>query len=501
MKLFQQLLVAPAALGLLAPVAATAAELNINDVSSYSSSSRPSKAAKKRVQGISQFSSIYPNDWAHQALSSMLERHGCPPVSSKGALSRFEAAALLNKCIRNVAHANQEERRLINEFSQELAVVNGRIDGIEAGIAMSEVDFSTTTKMSGVSIWTIGAINQEETGTGTAAREGLAFNHKYELELETSFSGDDLMVTSVEAGNFVDADPFGGSGTAALESAMSSSNKLTIGKSFYQRPVGEDFTITVGAIVRQDDMLAVWPSDYPSDTILDSMTYAGAPAAYNLAEGAGAGVTYSKGNWAASLTYVGEAEGDDTSGTAANSGSATDGVLTREGDDNITAQVAWSNDRWLVAAALTTADGGYPGGDEALKADADAYTAFGLSGVYQIDGGKTLPSSISAGFGKKYPDHKTDSGATRSTYVQEETSWTVGLLWEDSFFEGNTLGYAIGSAEGWKDTNGYENPISMELFYSMPVSDNITVTPAIFAIEVDEGKDVNGALVKTTFTF
>ena len=35
MKLFQQLLVAPAALGLLAPVAANAAELNINGVSDY----------------------------------------------------------------------------------------------------------------------------------------------------------------------------------------------------------------------------------------------------------------------------------------------------------------------------------------------------------------------------------------------------------------------------------------------------------------------------------
>ena len=38
MKLFQQLLVAPAALGLIAPIAATATELNINGVSDYSDS-------------------------------------------------------------------------------------------------------------------------------------------------------------------------------------------------------------------------------------------------------------------------------------------------------------------------------------------------------------------------------------------------------------------------------------------------------------------------------
>ena len=53
MKLFKSLLVAPATLGLLAPLSATANELNITDVSSYSSS--------EEVQNISEF---YPNELA-----------------------------------------------------------------------------------------------------------------------------------------------------------------------------------------------------------------------------------------------------------------------------------------------------------------------------------------------------------------------------------------------------------------------------------------------------
>ena len=36
MKLFQRLLVAPAALGLLSPLAANATEVNLNDMSNYS---------------------------------------------------------------------------------------------------------------------------------------------------------------------------------------------------------------------------------------------------------------------------------------------------------------------------------------------------------------------------------------------------------------------------------------------------------------------------------
>ncbi|MBO8221239.1 porin, partial [Prochlorococcus marinus CUG1417] len=53
MKLFKSLLIAPATLGLLAPMSATANELNLAEVSGYSSS--------EEVQNISEF---YPEDLA-----------------------------------------------------------------------------------------------------------------------------------------------------------------------------------------------------------------------------------------------------------------------------------------------------------------------------------------------------------------------------------------------------------------------------------------------------
>ncbi|MCP9929149.1 S-layer homology domain-containing protein, partial [Cyanobium sp. CH-040] len=73
MKLFQQLLVAPAALGLLAPVAATAAEINLDGVKKYTSTS----LSDEQVTSISQFSDVRPTDWAYQALSNLIERYGC----------------------------------------------------------------------------------------------------------------------------------------------------------------------------------------------------------------------------------------------------------------------------------------------------------------------------------------------------------------------------------------------------------------------------------------
>ncbi|MDP6322252.1 MAG: porin, partial [Prochlorococcaceae cyanobacterium ETNP14_MAG_5] len=65
MKLFQQLLVAPAALGLMAPMAANAADLNIQGVSDYS-------ASGEQVTSINQFADVQPYDWAYQALSNLI---------------------------------------------------------------------------------------------------------------------------------------------------------------------------------------------------------------------------------------------------------------------------------------------------------------------------------------------------------------------------------------------------------------------------------------------
>jgi len=487
MKLFQRLLVAPAALGLLAPLAATAAELNINDVSSYSSS-RASKKAK-RARSFNQFSDVYPTDWSHQTLSKMLQRHDCAPITNKGSMTRYEAAALLNACLENVSEANDEERRLINEFSSELAVIKGRIDGIEAGVgAPVGDDFSTTTKLTGTTIFLVGSADREGTTKGATT-----FTYKTHLDLETSFDGSDLLKTSIRSGNTTAADPFGSSGNVSLESTHSSSNQLQTNTLFYQFPFKEDFTITVGPRVRQDDMLGVWPSAYPSDSVLDVLTYAGANAAYSLASGAGAGITYQHDNISASFLFVSE-EANDAS-DADNTGTGG-GMLTSQGSDDITTQIAWVGERLTVAGVYTAADNG----NILENADADDYTAFGLSAVYQLNSDAVLadwfPTSISAGLGWKTPDNENDG-----SNIEKERTYSFGFLWNDAWHEGNTLGIGIGTAEGHRDDVNYDDPMAYEIFYQITVSDHITVTPAVFVIQKSNANDYQGGLVKTTFTF
>ena len=120
---------------------------------------------------------------------------------------------------------------------------------------------------------------------------------------------------------------------------------------YYSFPVG-DFTVVGGPVVRMDDMLPVWPSAYPSDMTYDFFTYAGAPGAYNLAMGGGAGVYYTTGDWSISTSYL--------STNANNSqarGTASGGFMTDGAGSSATTQIAYAPENWGAAVAYTYASG------------------------------------------------------------------------------------------------------------------------------------------------
>jgi len=176
MKLFQQLLVAPAALGLVAPFAANAADLNLSGVNQY--------ASQDQVTSINQFSDVKPTDWAYQALTNLIERYGCvagyPDGTYRGhqAMTRYEAAALLNACLDRITEVTDELKKLMKEFEKELAVVRGRVDGLEAKVGELEAtQFSTTTKLQGQATFVIGAVNASGDSRGAGFRGG--FNKEY----------------------------------------------------------------------------------------------------------------------------------------------------------------------------------------------------------------------------------------------------------------------------------------------------------------------------------
>mgnify|MGYP001405340799 CR=1 FL=1 len=546
MKLFRQLLVAPAALGLLAPMAANATELNINGVSDYA-------ATGEQVTSITQFSDVYPTDWAYQALSNLIERYGCvagyPNGTYRGnrAMTRFEAAALLNACLDRVAEVTDELKSLMKEVASELAILKGRVDGLEAKVGELEAQqFSTTTKLKGQATFVVGANSfsgDAKNGTAKRADEAAAlsgatsFNYDLRLFLDTSFTGKDLLRTMLRSGNFANS-AFGAGGYVGLdgmETAFeggSGANSVEVNRLWYQFPIGDSFTATVGGLVRQDDMLAVWPSAYPADTVLDFFTYAGAPGAYNLTLGQGAGLSWASDDFSIGANYVSNNGSSSTPGSGTTTGSDacganSGGIATDCAGSNGTVQIAYAPENWGIAAAYNYAStdnnnvGLYGGNGTPLAVSYQANgptQSVGLSGWWSPEESGWIPS-VSTGWGLNSTDANDGTANIKGSTSQ---SWYVGLQWADAFVEGNTLGMAVGqptfvTSVDWKSDYSGDKYVgdgnyAWEWWYQYQVTDNITVTPAIYYLSRPYGQNTDtadrsnsfsnfGGLVKTTFKF
>lgn len=133
---------------------AVAAAPDLQTIGLYS---QPDEAEAQQVSSVDTFTDVRPTDWAYQALSTLVSRYGCvagfPDGTFQGGrpLSRYEAAALLNACLDRVSEVTDELKRLMREFEAELALLRGRVDGLEARVGELEaLQFSTTTRMMGV---------------------------------------------------------------------------------------------------------------------------------------------------------------------------------------------------------------------------------------------------------------------------------------------------------------------------------------------------------------
>ena len=124
-------------------------------------------------------------------------------------MTRFEAAALLNACLDRVTEVTDEVKRLMKEFEKELVILKGRVDGLEARVGELEAtQFSTTTKLKGKVDFVMGGVSYTgedyDLGEGPAyqGQDAFTFNYRTTLNLNTSFTGKDLLYTRLRAGNF-----------------------------------------------------------------------------------------------------------------------------------------------------------------------------------------------------------------------------------------------------------------------------------------------------------
>jgi len=512
-------------------------------------------SSEEQVTSITQFSDVKPTDWAYQALSNLIERYGCvagyPNGTYKGgqAMTRYEAAALLNACLDRVTEVTDEVKRLVKEFEKELAVLKGRVDSLEAKVGELEAtQFSTTTKLKGTATFVLGGTSFSGTYAGTAYAAtadtpaywntnygATTFNYDVRLSFDTSFTGKDLLRTMLRAGNFTGSNGSSyGQGEinslTFLETAFEEAgdNVITVQRLFYNFPVGDELSVTAGAQVRVDDagMLGIWPSAYPADTVLDFFTYAGSPTAYNLLSlGGGAGFVYSpkaiKG-LTFSQNYV---SADAKNGKPGPSGG---GVMSTGSNSTAVTQIGYAGDKtpliggsYAIAAAYTfsqnqiAASATPTAGGIAGNAGANSVA---LSGYWKPEAAGLIPS---ISWGVSTSSYKTMGVA----YNTVTSTWYTGLQWDDAFIKGNAAGMAVGQAPFvtygsaqigcTKLCAPNDSNYLWEWWYKFQVTDNISVTPALYYISNFRGEsgktvvnpsknaDFNafGALIKTTFKF
>jgi hypothetical protein len=491
-------------LGLISPGAAMATDLNLAGVSKY--------ASADQVTSITQFSDVKPTDWAYQALSNLVDRYGCVAGYPNGtfaggqSMTRFEAAALLNSCLDRVTEATDELNRLAREFSAELAVIRGRVSKLEAKVgALEATQFSTTTKLRGEASFVLGGVDGARTpGVGRNAPSTnvgeTAFNYDLRLNFDTSFTGKDLLRTRLRSGNF-SSQPFGSSSSLfKLDKAESTSNNVTLDRLYYQFPVlTKGMKATAGALVRNTEMAWI-PSAYKSE-ILDFFQLAGAPGVYNKATGAGFGVQYvqpgKKGGVVVGLNYV-----------AQNGSDSTKGEFNESGALNTLAQIGYRAPQYGIAFGYRYGTEGtrvrtfnaLNGGSGAL-APGQTSNGYAISAYWQPSKSGIVPS-ISGGYGWNTVGLNAQNKPTPAGATDSQT-WYAGLQWSDVFAKGNGAGFAIGQPGNASSIS--KDALMWEVFYKYRVSDNISITPAVFYVTNNQaftGASSNfGGVIQTKFTF
>ena len=564
MNLSKKLLLALAGASISAPLAASAQEvasLNgsaaINDYMQQQDVDRfRAWESKNQVTSVNQFSDVQPTDWAYQALSNLVEKYGCvagyPNGKFKGgnAMTRYEAAALLNACLDRISEVTDELQKLLNEFDSELTVLTSRVDGLESKVGQLQAQqFSTTTKLRGEVSFVIGgtpnfnsnavtntaavaAVPGTRTVSGvsvscpagttgctggtraTAARtakpNATTFNYDARLAFDTSFSGKDLLRTRLRSGNFSSL-PFGsGSQVFKLDKAEQSqgtgtSSNVWIDRLFYTFPVGDEIKLTAGALVRNTEILTFIPSAYKAD-ILDFFNLAGVSGTYNKATGAGFGFNWKQKVAKGKPFLVFDANYVAQTGTVNGFENSTIGAFDSDSAINFLTQFGVRGPNYGAAIAYR-----YGSANSALRdanlANSVVVSGKSLNGVSIAGFWEPLDSgwvpSISAGYG--YYDGGTGIASATSTTTITTQSWMVGLQWKDVFLKGNNAGFAFGQAPFSTDTNVASSQSMMyEFFYKYQVSDNISVTPAIFWVndyQRNAGSYTWGGVIQTTFRF
>lgn len=507
-----------------------------------------------QVTSVSQLSDVRPTDWAFQALQSLVERYGCiagyPNGTFRGnrSATRYEMAAALNACLDQISDrfASKADldavKALQDEFAAELATLRGRVDGLEARVDTVEAQqFSTTTKLSANAVFlgqygdTSPANNFDFSADGLGGgTNGLgdsrasAIGTVY-MSFNTSFSGDDLLETTLFFGNG-GQDTFSGAGIGATPTLPNTAPGFgaAAGQTAFLSPSQNYFAgVPTGVgLYRlaytfkpfEDLSITAAPLFYPTD-IIDGNSYTSpftgfstwffvnnpliTPYVTNFLGGAGGGFDWNVGGGPLSVrgAYVAvngfsatEVAGDTDGGLFGDPYQATLEVEYAgefSEDSNYAIRLQYTNS---ATGNIT---------QNALGVNAEA--KFGRFGVF----GRYGYSFANANFDvNPFPF----SPGVANDFEAQTFQGGVGI--HDLLIPGSLLAGAVGAPfiVGDSDVPGGgaggindNTQINIEAFYRFPINDNITISPIFSAILNPNNSSIEPnlyqGLIRVVFSF
>jgi hypothetical protein len=509
-------------------------ETKLEQINRYSNEGKGN--SQSQVTTVSQFSDVQPTDWAFQALQSLVERYGCiagyPDSTYRGnrALTRYEFAAGLNACLDRVNEliatatadlVTKEDlatlQRLQDEFSAELATLRGRVDALEARTAELEANqFSTTTKLVGEAVFAL----TDAFGERVDDRNNTVFQNRVRLDLQSSFTGKDVLHTRIASGNansFNLGVPGGtaeGTQTFALNGG-STNNSALIDWLAYYAPVGpanvyiaatggihSDYAATNNPYFEDYDggngALSAFASESPIYRI-----GGGAGGAINLNFGKGGGVLKPS---SLTLGYL---------ASEPNSPSGGSGVFN--GNYAALGQLNFNLGNKLALAA-TYVHGYHGGGTQLFDLGSRTTPVVGTNQANTLQNASSS-NSYGASLAFKPSEKLSVSGFVSYHDItgvgrnDDFNVWSYGLgvALPDFGKKGNVLGVFAGAQPYTGDRNrlgtsrGFDTPFQVEGFYKYRVNDNVSVTPGVIWLtapgQQNNGEDAVIGTLRTTFTF
>ena len=390
-----------------------------------------------------------------------------------------------------------DSKSFINDVKDDLAKVNGRIDGLEVKQNNFEAGgFSDTTVMDGKAVFTVGALDAPESGTNASyLTESALFQYMYVMNLNSSFTGDDNLYVRIKSGNGPtnivsnETKKYSAFNETGYGTYLSSANQnfdlLKIDKLWYSMPLGDKITFTAGPKIENYYMHGTTPSIYKP--VLKQFTLGGNASAYGASTSPGAGLTWTGDSGLAFSTNFTTKSGNST------------GLLTDEGGTSWATQIGYTQPQYSVSAIVNQKYNEWEDsyfstskGKDRSYSD-DGSTNIGLRGWWRPQETGTATPSISVGF---------DTSETGASSNSNTNMYFVGLQWQDMFQADDRIGLAFGQPQKREDES--ITPFAWEAYYQFQVNDSVSVTPAVFGASDRNGEatgDITGAVIETTFKF